>query len=1411
KIPCVTSVPTNVAASAITPSTADVAWDAVPSATYDLRYRETGTTPWTEVLDLTMNTYTISGLDNLTEYEVQVRSKCSVTTSAYSASEVFTTLDSCLDGTISTFPYTQGFENNTSFTDEWKQGVNSTDDDIDWTRDSGGTPSANTGPTTGSGSTWYIYTEASTNVTPAGSPRKSAIITSDCIDFTGWQNARISFDYHMYGADLGSATENPIETGYIALEVSDDDGLTFNVETILNDNSQNTWKSATNIDLSAYDNKIVLIRFRGVTGSSWGSDMALDNINIDADPAASDPPVAVCQNITVQLDNTGNATIVATDVDGGSSDDVAITDYGIDIDTFDCTNIGTPVDVTLTVTDAENQTDSCVATVTVVDQIDPEFVNVPSDITLTCGNNQPNWVDPSITDNCGGELVAIRTDGTGLNSGDVFPLGVTTISYSATDNNGNTNTASFNITVVADNEDPSAFCQNITVQLDASGNATITAAQINNESSDNCGIASIAASQTTFTCADEGANNVTLTVTDTSGNTDTCTAVVTVTLQDEPATLECWETATYNYTTCEWDLSGTQPTEPTATNCWDDYQFNDTTCEWENQGTEPLEPAATNCWDDYQFDNDDLSPTYCTWVNQGTQPIEPTATNCWDDYQFNNTTCEWENQGIEPTPPTGLSAGSITATGATISWDAMPSFDFDLRYRQLGSPTWIDILDITTNSQALATLTSSTEYEVEVRSKCSATATSGYATAITFITLDDTADYCDSTSTNSTEEYISNVELNTIDNASGAQDYSDFTSISTVLRKGNAYTITITPAWAGTVYNEAYSVWIDYNGDGDFEDSGEQVFTQAPTQNPTVSGSFTIPATASVIKTRMRVSMKWNGIPTSCETFTYGEVEDYTVILVGFGDLIYTSSAWTPYAPSPITNTDNAFVLDGTYNVTDDIQINDMTVCDGAGIVIEKAKSLTVNGALKTADNVVMESDSDEYASLIVSNLVVGTAQYKRHVNATASVGGNDLIAPPVFGESFMDFRAVNPNILSNTANTLFLFGPFDKVTGTYELYTDSETAPLEAGVGYRAASTDASTFTFTGLVKMGDVNSPVVISGPQSPEWNLIGNPYTSYIKLSDFLSANNSKFDTQRSGIYGYDGNATDGWTIWNQAYSDANPNAKITPGQGFLIATATNPEEIVFTPSMRSIGSDDDFILGRESNNTNISHLKLEMSNVSNRYHTDFYFTDNASLGLDHNYDSGLFGTAPGFSIYSHLVEENQGRNYGVQSIGNTNLSDVAIPLGVHVSQGQQVTIRISETTLNESTEVYLEDVLNNTFTLLNTSDYTFTTNTNVTGTGRFFLRFAETTLSTPGSETNTIDIYATTQPKTLYVKGQLLEDTQLAIHDIQGRLIKTMILSDQQTIHRIDVSSISTGVYIVSLKNGIQERTEKVVIK
>lgn len=140
-------------------------------------------------------------------------------------------------------------------------------------------------------------------------------------------------------------------------------------------------------------------------------------------------------------------------------------------------------------------------------------------------------------------------------------------------------------------------------------------------------------------------------------------------------------------------------------------------------------------------------------------------------------------------------------------------------------------------------------------------------------------DYCASNGNNVNDEYIQRVQVGSIDNATGpsAGGYGDFTNLSTTL--SGSSTITITPRWTGQVYNEAYRVFIDWNRDGDFTDAGEIAFSQNATTATPISGTITVPAGASQGATRMRVAMKYNGVSTACESFQYGEVEDYEVVI----------------------------------------------------------------------------------------------------------------------------------------------------------------------------------------------------------------------------------------------------------------------------------------------------------------------------------------------------------------------------------------------------------------------------------------------------------------------------------------------------------------------------------------------------
>jgi Zn-dependent metalloprotease len=134
--------------------------------------------------------------------------------------------------------------------------------------------------------------------------------------------------------------------------------------------------------------------------------------------------------------------------------------------------------------------------------------------------------------------------------------------------------------------------------------------------------------------------------------------------------------------------------------------------------------------------------------------------------------------------------------------------------------------------------------------------------------------YCTSASTDCTDEWIGRVRIGTLDKSSTASNYSDFTSIVTNYTRGASQSVTLTPTFYSSSYTEYWKVWIDYNKDGDFADTGENVFSKSG--SAAVTGSFTVSATASTGNTRMRVSMRYGSYATYCGTFTYGEVEDYT-------------------------------------------------------------------------------------------------------------------------------------------------------------------------------------------------------------------------------------------------------------------------------------------------------------------------------------------------------------------------------------------------------------------------------------------------------------------------------------------------------------------------------------------------------
>ncbi|KQM49970.1 reprolysin-like metallopeptidase [Chryseobacterium sp. Leaf201] len=251
-----------------------------------------------------------------------------------------------------------------------------------------------------------------------------------------------------------------------------------------------------------------------------------------------------------------------------------------------------------------------------------------------------------------------------------------------------------------------------------------------------------------------------------------------------------------------------------------------------------------------------------------------------------NITVNAGSGAVDVTAPTApaLSASGTTSTSTNLSWSGATDAVGVTGYEVYQGSSLIG--STASTSYTVTSLSPSTTYSFTVRAKDAAGNVSASSNTVSVTTsAGSTVSYCAASATNTADERIGNVKFGTINNTStGTAGYENFTSVSTNVTRGSAYAISVTPVWTSTVYNEAYAVYIDYNGDGDFTDSGELAWSKTGSTTSPATGSVTIPSTATVGTTRMRVMMQYNSVPSSsCGSYTYGQVEDYTLNIVSSG------------------------------------------------------------------------------------------------------------------------------------------------------------------------------------------------------------------------------------------------------------------------------------------------------------------------------------------------------------------------------------------------------------------------------------------------------------------------------------------------------------------------------------------------
>lgn len=257
-------------------------------------------------------------------------------------------------------------------------------------------------------------------------------------------------------------------------------------------------------------------------------------------------------------------------------------------------------------------------------------------------------------------------------------------------------------------------------------------------------------------------------------------------------------------------------------------------------------------------------------------PVTWTNPYCFDDLMI-----VISESSISTTP-----SGSYTANSLSYTDPLNPTLGAgEVIVYTSSSPTY---------PKTITGLTNGTLYYIKVFTKRGSTWSTGEQ-----VTATPNANYCTATYPDTGDggdaadpDRITNVTFNTIDNDSGdanypsGDGYEDFTSVSTEVTQEDTYELSVDFCTAGEFEYHVFA-WIDWNLDGDFNDTGES-YDLGDVTGPadvdyinTLTKNITVPVDATVGETRMRVIIQDNQNPTPCDTEPeeYGEVEDYTIIV----------------------------------------------------------------------------------------------------------------------------------------------------------------------------------------------------------------------------------------------------------------------------------------------------------------------------------------------------------------------------------------------------------------------------------------------------------------------------------------------------------------------------------------------------
>ena len=431
-----------------------------------------------------------------------------------------------------------------------------------------------------------------------------------------------------------------------------------------------------------------------------------------------------------------------------------------------------------------------------------------------------------------------------------------------------------------------------------------------------------------------------------------------------------------------------------------------------------------------------------------------------------------------------------------------------------------------------------------------------------------------------------------------------------------------------------------------------------------------------------------------------------------------------------------------------------------------------------------------------------GTVRYSRGLtNDADNTKAWHLVASPVVDEVF-DTSYLTINDIAVGTNSNRGIATYNTGDNSWSYYTGVDITTT-SGQGYSMKITpDGTTIgeyadgfvVFEGTLNDTDVTTPALAAG-----FNLLGNPYTSFVNSGVFLTdAANSATGMDKTQMW-----------VWNS--STENYDVKtvgeafvLAPAQGFFV-NSTNTAAVTFSKTNQAT-------TGGAFQKTARTEIKLLMNTSTNERFAKIYLTDTATKGFDSGWEGEVFGgIANKVDVFTELVSDNQGKKYQIQSLPISGIESMVIPVGIISEAGKELTFSMTGVNIPSDVKIYLEDRVANTFNELTESKtFKVTLSEALNDVGRFYLHASKSALNVNDAlALNGVSMYKS-NATTLKVVGLPNGTSNIKLFNILGKqVLNTSFIANG--VKEITLPKLATGVYIVQLETETSKLNKKIVIE